>query len=59
MERLSGCCAAKAGMEKDKKKSKKATIGELLIMVENVALLGVKIVLKVQYRQRLWVRSLY
>ena len=47
MERLSGCCAAKAGMEKDKKKSKQAAISELLIMVENVALLGVKIVLKV------------
>ncbi len=46
MERLSGCCAAEAGREKDKKKSKPAAISEVFIMVKNVALLwGAKIAL--------------
>jgi hypothetical protein len=39
MERLSGGCAAEAGREKDKKKSKHAAISEVFIMVENVAML--------------------
>ena len=39
MERLSGGCAAKAGRGKDKNKNRHAAISELLIMVENVALL--------------------
>ena len=44
MERLSGCCEAKAGREKVKKKSKPAAVSDFFVMEEYVSLLWDSIV---------------